>query len=143
VTTEVRKRLSANDVGTTGGHQAGILVPKEESILSFFPALEKSVKNPRMKLVVFERLTRERWEFNFIYYNNKLVGEGTRNEYRLTGMTRFLRAIDARVDDALVFSRDENASFEVDIVRSNTASILEMDGDTLVLSGGWTVIHSR
>jgi hypothetical protein len=143
ITTEVHKKLSANDVGTTGGHQAGILVPKEKSILSFFPALDKTVKNPRMKLVVFERRTRERWEFNFIYYNNKLSGEGTRNEYRLTCMTKFMRAIDAKVDDELVFSRDENASFEIDIVRSNASSSLEMDGDTLVLGGGWTVIHSR
>jgi Restriction endonuclease EcoRII, N-terminal len=142
VTAEVRKRLSANDVGTTGGHQAGILVPKEERILSFFPSLEKTVRNPRMKLVVFERQSRERWEFNFIYYNNKLFGEGTRNEYRLTGMTGFMRAIDAKVDDALVFSRDENASLEVDIIRSNASSSLKMDGDTLVLGGGWTVIHS-
>jgi hypothetical protein len=140
-TAEVRKRLSANDVGITGGHQAGILVPKEKTILSFFPALDKSVKNPRMKLVVFEQEARERWEFNFIYYNNRLFGEGTRNEYRLTCMTKFLRAVDAKVDDVLVFSRDENASFEVNIVRSNPASSLDLDSDTLVLSGGWSVIQ--
>ncbi|RDK09131.1 EcoRII N-terminal effector-binding domain-containing protein [Cupriavidus lacunae] len=147
MTTEIRKKLSANDVGATGGHQAGILVPKEEQILSFFPTLDKTVKNPRMKLVVFERESRERWEFNFIYYNNKLfkegAGKGTRNEYRITGMTKFMRAIDAKVDDVLVFSRDENASFEVDIVRSNASFSLQMDGDTLVLGGGWTVIPSR
>ncbi|GBH26537.1 EcoRII N-terminal effector-binding domain-containing protein [Burkholderia vietnamiensis] len=143
MTAEIRKKLSPNDVGTTGGHQAGILVPKEEHILLFFPALDKSVKNPRMKLVVFERENRERWEFNFIYYNNKLFKEGTRNEYRLTGMTKFMRAIDAKVDDVLVFSRDENASFEVDIIRSNASYGSEIDGDTLVLGGGWTIIQSR
>lgn len=143
MTTEIRKKLSANDVGATGGHQAGILIPKEERILSFFPALDRSVKNPRMKLVVFERESRERWEFNFIYYNNKLFKEGTRNEYRITGMTQFMRAIDAKVDDVLVFSRDESASFEVDIMRSNATSSLQTDGDTLVLGGGWTVIPSR
>lgn len=142
MTTAVRKKLSANDVGTTGGHQAGILVPKEKHVLSFFPDLDKTVKNPRMKLVVFERESRERWEFNFIYYNNRLFGEGTRNEYRLTGMTKFMRAIDATVDDILVFSRDENASFEVEIIRASTSSSLQIDGDTLVLGGGWTVIHS-
>ncbi|MBR8348873.1 EcoRII N-terminal effector-binding domain-containing protein [Burkholderia ambifaria] len=143
MTAEIRKKLSPNDVGTTGGHQAGILVPKEEHILLFFPTLDKSVKNPRMKLVVFERENRERWEFNFIYYNNKLFKEGTRNEYRLTGMTKFMRAIDAKVDDVLVFSRDENASFEVDIIRSNVSYGPQIDGNTLVLGGGWTIIQSR
>ena len=139
---EIRKKLSTNDVGANGSHQAGILVPKEERVLSFFPVLDKTIKNPRMVLVMFERESRERWEFNFIYYNNKLFHEGTRNEYRLTGMTKFLRAIDAKVGDELVFSRDENASFEVDIIRSNTLPCLTMDGDTLVLGGGWTVIQS-
>jgi hypothetical protein len=143
VTTEIRKKLSANDVGTTGGHQAGILVPKEDRILSFFPNLDKTVKNPRMKLVFFERTNRERWEFNFIYYNKKLFGEGTRNEYRLTGMTKFMRAINAKVGDSLIFSRDENDSFEVDIIRENNGTTLTTDGDTLILSGGWTVIQAR
>lgn len=139
---EIRKRLSANDVGATGGHQAGILVPKDKHILSFFPGLESSEKNPRMKLAMYERAGRTRWEFNFIYYNNKLFG-GTRNEYRLTCMTQYLRAIDAKVDDELVFSRDENASFEVDILRTNRASRYTMDGETLILGGGWTVVTSR
>jgi hypothetical protein len=140
--TKIRKKLSTNDVGANGSHQAGILVPKEEQVLSFFPALSKTEKNPRMKLVVFEQESRERWEFNFIYYNNKLFKQGTRNEYRLTGMTKFLRAINAKVDDELIFSRDENASFVVGILRSNTPSSLQTDGDTLILGGGWTVIQS-
>jgi hypothetical protein len=140
--TEIRKRLSANDIGKTGGHQAGILVPKEAQILSFFPLLDKDVKNPRMTLAMYERTNRARWDFNFIYYNNKFFG-GTRNEYRLTCMTQYLRAIDAKVNDELVFSRDENASYEVDIIRANRASSVTMDGDTLVLGGGWTVVQTR
>ena len=139
---EIRKKLSANDVGKTGGHQAGILVPKEEHILSFFPVLDRAEKNPRMTLVMFERTNRARWEFNFIFYNNKHFG-GTRNEYRLTVMTQYLRAIDAKVDDVLVFSRDEDASYEIDIIRANRVSSLTLDGDTLVLGGGWTVIQTR
>ena len=138
---EIRKRLSANDVGATGAHQAGILVPKDRHILTFFPELDSSELNPRMTLVMYERADRTRWEFNFIYYNNKLFGK-TRNEYRLTCMTQYLRAIDAKVDDELVFSRDENASYEVDIVRANRTSSFTMDGETLVLKGGWTVVTS-
>lgn len=139
---EIRKQLSANDLGKTGGHQAGILVPKDAQILSFFPELDGSEKNPRMTLVMYERSDNTRWEFNFIYYNNKKFG-GTRNEYRLTCMTKFLRAIDAKVDDLLVFSRNENASFEVDIQRASRSIGYTMDGETMVLSGGWTVVTSR
>lgn len=91
---------------------------------------------------MFERTNRARWEFNFIFYNNRFFG-GTRNEYRLTVMTQYLRAIDAKVDDELVFSRDENASYEIDIIRANRASSLSLDGDTLVLGGGWTVVQTR
>jgi hypothetical protein len=139
---EIRKRLSLNDVGANGTHQAGILVPKDPHILSFFPVLDGSERNPRMTLVVYEKADRTRWTFNFIYYNNKLVG-GTRNEYRLTCMTQYLRAINAKVDDELVFSRDENDSIEVEILRANRASSFTMDGETLVLSGAWTVVTSR
>ena len=35
-TNAVEKILSRNDTGETGGHQAGIHVPKKKEILSFF-----------------------------------------------------------------------------------------------------------
>jgi len=41
------KILSANDTGLTGGHQAGILVPKgDRELLAFFPALDPGLENP-------------------------------------------------------------------------------------------------
>ena len=138
---EIRKKLSANDIGATQSHQAGILVPKDTDILSFFPVLDRTEKNPRMTLVMHERSNQTRWEFNFIYYNNKFFG-GTRNEFRLTCMTAYLRAINAKIDDELAFTLDENSSFEVDIVRANRPSSYTIDGDTLVLGGGWTVVTS-
>lgn len=136
----VSKKLSVNDIGINGSHQAGILVPKDQKILSFFPKLAANVKNPRSKIVVRESKTQTRWEFNFIYYNNRLFG-GTRNEYRLTCMTKYLRAIDAKVGDELVFSKDENGSFYVDCARSSGAIDLDDDG-VLVLGSGWKVINA-
>ena len=47
----ITKELSANDTGHTGGHQAGILIPKNSRILSFFPKLGTESKNPRHYLV--------------------------------------------------------------------------------------------
>jgi hypothetical protein len=41
------KTLSANDVGTTGGHMGGILVPKGDGeLLAFLPPLDPNVLNP-------------------------------------------------------------------------------------------------
>jgi hypothetical protein len=138
---KISKKLSANDVGTTGGHQAGILVPKSGKILEFFPSLDARFKNPRMTLVVRETNDGSRWEFNFIYYNNSFFG-GTRNEYRLTCMTQYLRAIDARVGDDLVFSRNENGSIFVECVRAAGNQATVNDQGILVLGGGWKIINT-
>jgi hypothetical protein len=148
VTVEVAKRLSANDLGETGSNQAGILVPKERNVLAFFPSLDPSVKNPRMVLTVRELPVGSQWTFNYIYYNTKLLGIGTRNEFRLTGMTAFLRSLNARVGDELRFSLDANLSYTVRLVRaaqSTNSGNFDLPSDAasdevLTLSAGWRVI---
>ena len=141
MTDEIHKILSANDVGETGGHQAGILVPKNGELLAFFPSLDKAVMNPRMTLVMREKEDDTRWEFNFIYYNNRLFKAGTRNEYRLTVMTKYLRSANAKTGDTLIFVKDEDASYKIELKRtSKKDDLLNTDG-ALVLSGGWTVIN--
>lgn len=137
--TKISKKLSPNDIGITGGHQAGILVPKAEGILSFFPELGTSSKNPRVTLTIKDD-EKQQWKFNFIYYNNKYF-EGTRNEYRLTGMTKYLRSINAKVNDELVFSKDENGSIFIRIFRDEKISI-PLNENILVLSGGWKIIKT-
>lgn len=97
----ISKVLSANDTGETGGHQAGILVPKDESILTIFPELDAKTKNPR-SVLKFEDPSGEKWNFNFIYYNNKFFG-GTRNEYRLTGMTAYFHRNNLKAGDKVIF----------------------------------------
>jgi hypothetical protein len=111
----ITKVLSANDVGDTGAHQAGMLVPKEGRVLAFFPALNPREKNPRCSLN-FRDDWQDRWTFAFIYYNNRFFG-GTRNEYRLTRMTDFLRRRNAKPGDAIVLSRDENDAYQISIER--------------------------
>ena len=135
----IAKKLSANDIGLTGSHQAGILVPKTKDVLDFFPTLSKRAKNPRATLVVRELSKRAKWEFEFIYYNNRLFG-GTRNEYRLTCMTAYLRAIDAKVGDDLVFSKDSNGSIYVDCVRDGSSEEIDADNVVLILTSGWKTI---
>ncbi|MBI9047473.1 MAG: hypothetical protein JEZ06_23510 [Anaerolineaceae bacterium] len=98
---KISKILSKNDSGETGGHQAGILVPKDRRILDFFPDLGTREKNPRTHMS-FKDDTEQEWVFAFIYYNSALFG-GTRNEYRLTRMTQFLRVNDLKEGDEIIF----------------------------------------
>src|ERR1700743_3002140 len=100
----ITKVLSANDTGDTGGHQAGILIPKDPKLLGFFPKLDPASPNPRV-ILYFVDGSGERWEFAFIYYNNRLFG-GTRNEYRLTRMTRYMRENGLVPGDQVTLSRD-------------------------------------
>ncbi len=102
----ITKELSRNDTGETGGHQAGILIPRSELILAFFPPLDPLIKNPRHSLV-FVDTSGEKWNFSYIFYNNRFFG-GTRNEYRLTCMTPFLRSANLKAGDKLTLHREES-----------------------------------
>jgi Restriction endonuclease EcoRII, N-terminal len=132
--TKIRKTLSANDTAQTGSHQAGMLVPKEPAILSFFPALVSTEKNPRHH-IQFEDESGGKWEFAFIYYNNALFG-GTRNEYRLTRMTKYIRGAGLIEGDQVVLER-VGADYFVSYVRSGSK---KASSDRLVLGSGWALI---
>jgi|ERR1700682_611608 len=77
------KRLSANDTGATGGHQVGIYVPL---LVAFHiaPDLENAVWNPKKQFLLYLRSHDQESEPILTYYNNKILGLGTRNECRLT-----------------------------------------------------------
>ncbi|HLP81348.1 MAG TPA: EcoRII N-terminal effector-binding domain-containing protein [Nitrosomonas sp.] len=134
---QITKVLSANDIGETGAHQAGILVPKEREILSFFPNLNPKEKNPRVTLVFRETDGITRWDFNFIYYNNRFFG-GTRNEYRLTCMTKYLKARNARAGDIVSLFKDMEGRLTIELNRTGLPPATQ--DDVLILSGGWKVI---
>jgi hypothetical protein len=132
----VSKILSENDTGDTGTHQAGILVPKGSEVLRFFPTLNPSDKNPRVHLV-FRDPAGDKWEFAFIYYNNALFG-GTRNEYRLTRMTEFIRIHNLRPGDELILERDENGARYVRYQRKRAVTVSA--SGVLKLGNTWKVI---
>lgn len=133
----ISKVLSANDTGETGGHQAGILVPKDPDILGFFPALDATRYNPRCHLR-FVDSEGAFWEFAFIYYNNRLF-DGTRNEYRLTRMTTYIRNAGLAVGDEVVLSRAADGRYEVGYKRK--AKIAAAPSGVLKLGSGWRVIQ--
>lgn len=129
------KVLSANDTGETGGHQAGILVPKDPELLSFFPKLNASLYNPRVHLRFLDD-GGTFWEFAFIYYNNALF-DGTRNEYRLTRMTRYIRQAGLAVGDEVILSRDGDR-YRVSHARRQQGKV---SGGVLQLGTGWRVVQ--
>lgn len=80
----VLKRLSANDVGRTGGHQVGLYLPRTLSFRLFPELYRPDEHNPD----VFLRCSVDshdvpEQETRVIWYNNRLRG-GTRNEVRVT-----------------------------------------------------------
>ena len=133
----IRKTLSANDAGETGGHQAGILIPKDPRILSFFPRLNVREHNPRAH-ILFEDSAGERWEFAFIYYNNYQFG-GTRNEYRLTRMTRYIRQAGLASGDDIILQRDEHGQYFVEHEFAGPSTPASGES-VLTLGGGWRII---
>jgi Restriction endonuclease EcoRII, N-terminal len=133
----ISKILSANDLGATGGHQAGILIPKDPPILGFFPTLDARDYNPRCHLV-FQDDGAGKWEFAFIYYNNALFS-GTRNEYRLTRMTRYMRDAGLEIGDEVILKHDEAGKYHVGYRRKNQPTLTA--SGVLKLGSGWRVIQ--
>ena len=132
---QIVKVLSANDTGETGGHQAGLLIPKEPRLLSFFPSLNKKAYNPRVHLQFIDD-SGSYWEFAFIYYNNVFHG-GTRNEYRLTRMTRYMRSAGVVAGDEVILSRKEGR-YRVAFKRARQ---VDMKDGVLRLGSGWRVVQ--
>lgn len=138
---QIEKILSPNDAGETGTHQAGWLVPRERHILGFFPRLDATLYNPRCVIDAIDEAGEE-WTFNFIYYNNRHFG-GTRNEYRLTGTTEFLRRHRLRSGDTVIFTRTEARHLTLNFRRKESPLVIRPDGRrVLKLTGNWVVVDT-
>lgn len=139
----IKKILSANDTGETGGHQAGILIPRKQSLLSFFPSLDHSQLNPRSH-ILFEDHSGKIWEFAFIYYNNRFFG-GTRNEYRLTRMTKFIRESGLIAGDAVILIRHAEGHYSITYTRASEVDVSRNEENRKVIQfgSGWKVIRIK
>jgi hypothetical protein len=135
---EVRKVLSANDLGLTGSHQAGIAIPKDPNILEFFPPLDAAIYNPDCWLNVLTPQTGQYWQLRFIYYNSRIHGQGTRNEYRLTHTVHMLRALSASVGDLIAFRRSRLG--DIDAVLHEADEPMTPAPPETELRNGWRMI---
>ena len=137
------KPLTANDTGETGGHQAGIHIPKSQTdLIAFLPFLDPAQKNPDAWLEMTDD-TGVVWEFRYIYYNNSLHDEGgTRNEYRITHMTKFFRAMGAKEGDVLVLAGSPgDMRFLVSVRRQDPLQDAESAAPVRVKLKGWRRVH--
>ena len=137
------KVLSANDVGVTGSHQAGILVPKADpELLSFFPALDPSVHNPDAWITCTDESGNE-WKLRYVYYNNRFHSEaGTRNEYRLTYLTPYFRRTAARPGEQLVFiATSTPGRYLITIRRDQNRQVAGAGQPGVITLRGWRRIH--
>ena len=121
---EVWKKLTANDLGHTGSHQAGIHVPKQPEILRFFPMLDEESYNPECEIAVRLEPGGRCLAVRYIHYNGKLTRGGTRDEYRFTGTPEIFRTLDALPGDRLKFSYRPSGEMEISVHRED-----DDDGD--------------
>jgi hypothetical protein len=134
-TRSIRKTLSANDLGITGSHQAGLHIPKDDKIISFFPVLDSGIENPDCMFELFSQELGQIFLVRFVYYNNRMFGTGTRDEFRLTRTSQLLRGLSARVGDALQIDKQIDGSFSTSIIRSTGV----FPQGSRRLSGGWQI----
>jgi hypothetical protein len=107
------KFITANDTGSTGGHQAGYHIHKNAWSLFFSKPGEKGTNSDLMVTIKwqndFETTSR------FIYY-----GVGTRNEYRLTRFGKgFPYLSDDNVGDLLIICKKGKNEYEAFILQKD------------------------
>jgi hypothetical protein len=111
------KRLSDNDVGITNSHQAGFLIPKLFIKEGLFEKLSDSELNPRLRLRFVDLSDNSEIFLTYIYYNNKFF-DGTRHEYRLTGLTRWIKNHGLKSGDTIQISRIKNYDYTIGIIKA-------------------------
>ena len=140
------KTLSANDAGEAGAHMAGILVPKGGGeLLAFLPKLDPGVLNPSAWMYCITP-DGDTLRLRFVYYNNRLhAPHGTRNEYRLTWLTKFLRETGAKTGDMFQISRkDDRSPYRIAVLPARAKpSVQEEEGPLRIrlTSSAWRRVH--
>jgi hypothetical protein len=107
------KFITANDTGSTGGHQSGFHIHKHAWSLFFSKPGEKGTNSD--KIVTIKWQNDFETESRFIYY-----GVGTRNEYRLTRFGKgFPFLSDDNVGDLLIISKVSTNYYEAFVLQKD------------------------
>ena len=129
------KRLSANDLGLTRSHQAGFLIPKSLVKGGLFDTLPRVDLDPRLALRFYDYSRAVEFVPTYIYYNNKYFG-GTRCEYRLTGLVKFIREHGLREGDSIKIEKIERFMYEIQVVKVARAALH-------LTTESWTAIYGK
>mgnify|MGYP001388440470 CR=1 FL=1 len=133
----VSVRLTANDIGATGSHVAGIYIPKDPRILSILPKLDTNERNPDTWCEAYFPQLGRSFNLRYIYYNNQFWSSGKRNEYRITWIREALGALNAQVGDELVFSKSPD--LKIELREEGTTGEQEVDLITTQINERWSV----
>lgn len=135
---QYEKILTANDTGHSGGHQAGIHIPKsQKDLIALLPPLDADTKNPSAWITAVDE-QQVKWQFRYIYYNNRLHDTGgTRDEFRITHMTSYFRAAGANPGDILII-RGQPGTGRISIAIRGSGSASE---PRRVRLRGWRRVH--
>ncbi len=137
---QFEKILTANDTGHSKSHQAGIHVPKgQRDLVAFLPHLDAGKLNPSvwLKAVDANGVT---WRLRYIYYNNRLHSEaGTRNEFRITHLTAYMRAVGADPGDRMTISgKPDSCEIRISVTPGGEAG---PSAARVVRLRGWHRVH--
>jgi hypothetical protein len=83
------------------------------------------------------------WRFRFIHYNNSLHDPGgTRDEYRITWMTAFFRAIGATAGDTVVLSGEPGTSrYRISVRKFSPAPEADPSVPVRIRLRGWKRVY--
>jgi len=130
-----QRTLTANDLGLTGSHQSGFLIPKSLVRGGLFPSMSKTERNPRVRLKLVQRPFATQYFASYIYYNNKYSG-GTRDEYRLTGILKLLRTEGFQTGDVIEFRRTSKFDYDFRVIKKpRSSSLLDAASWNLIYGG--------
>ncbi|MFN4157883.1 MAG: EcoRII N-terminal effector-binding domain-containing protein [Gemmobacter sp.] len=124
----------------------GVLVPKGDGeLLAFLPQLNPTVMNPSA-WIDCQTPDGSMLRLRFVYYNNRLhAPNGTRNEYRITYLTKFLRHEQATEGDTFEISRDEGTgAYRIRVIKMRHPDVVGDVQDTpmrIKLTSGWRRVH--
>ena len=114
------KILSHNDLGLTGSHQSGILVPRSSPLATLIPQERRDEVNPRRILTPILTNISAPVTSSLIFYNNKARG-GTRDEFRLTRTRWLVQQVEAQPGDVLEFIIEDDDLVEVTLTTRPTS----------------------
>jgi hypothetical protein len=107
----VSKRLSPNDLGRTGSHQAAIVIAPAQA--REVASLDENLVNPEVQVKVRSADHPRTWTWRLIHYNGRRHGTTTRDEYRLTGVIPWIDWARPDVGDVLELYRVDAHTYEV------------------------------